>query len=145
MKRRTFAMLALGAGAGLVASCREDATYMDDPGPIMTGEVLFTGTFKGYSGHEVSGGVKIVAAEGKLYITMEEDFSLDWAPEPVVGLGRDGYEEETKSGPLKTKSGASSYPLLEGVDPDKYNEVHVWCQKYGVPLGIAVITPKSSP
>ncbi|WP_432612907.1 DM13 domain-containing protein, partial [Litoreibacter halocynthiae] len=33
--------------------------------------------------------------------------------------------------------GASTYKIPAGIDPDDYNEVWIWCEKFNVPLGVA--------
>ena len=99
--------------------------------------VIATGTFEGRSDHETSGKVSIVESDGKYSILLAEDFSLDGAPDPKVGLGKDGYDPSTKAGPLAALTGASAYDVPEGINIADYNEVYIWCEKFDVPLGVA--------
>ena len=62
----------------------------------------------------------------------------DGAPDPVVGLGKDGtYDPSTFMGELAAMSGASTYQVPAGIDPAAYNEVYVWCRAANVPLSVA--------
>lgn len=98
---------------------------------------LATGTFEGRNDHIVTGNVSIVEANGKWVIQLADNFSLDNAPDPKVGLGSNGYDPSTKAGNLIALTGASSYELPASVNAQDYNEVYIWCEKFDVPLGIA--------
>ena len=99
--------------------------------------VVATGTFEGRSDHIVTGNVSITESEGRYIIQLADDFSLDNAPDPKVGLGNDGYDASTKAGHLVALTGASTYEVPESVNIQDYNEVYIWCEKFGVPLGVA--------
>ena len=105
----------------------------------IAGTVLATGQFTGAGDHIVTGGVEVVEVEGNYFIQLADDFSLDNAPDPKVGLGRDGYDPETKAGELISLTGASTYQVPAGIDVEAYNEVHIWCERFSVPLGIATL------
>ena len=93
-----------------------------------------TGVFTGRSRHDTEGGVEVTDST----ITFQNDFSLDGAPDPVVGLGKSGeYDPATFMGELKSDKGAQSYAIPANVDVSGYNEVYVWCRAADVPLGIA--------
>jgi len=104
--------------------------YADD-------DVTAKGTFSGRNDHVVKGTAKIVEKDGAYTLVLGSDFSLDSAPDPWVGFGKDGYKQESEIGKLKNKIGEQTYPLPKSFDPSKYNEVVVWCKKFSVPLGIA--------
>ncbi|MEM9948130.1 MAG: DM13 domain-containing protein [Cyanobacteria bacterium P01_D01_bin.36] len=99
--------------------------------------IVATGQFTGAGDHVVTGGVEIVEVEGAYFIRLGDDFSLDDAPDPKVGLGQDGYDPSTKAGELVDFTGASSYQVPTGVNVEDYNEVHIWCERFNVPLGVA--------
>lgn len=101
--------------------------------PALAGGHGRLGTFEGKSNHTTTGTVEI--ADGKVYLL--DDFTFDGAPDPKVALGKDGYDASTLMGPLQSNAGASSYDLPAGVNPDDYNEVWIWCEKFNVPLGMA--------
>ena len=101
-------------------------------------EVLATGKFTGTSDHETSGGVKVVKNKTGFAVVLGEDFSLDGAPTPRVGLGKDGkYQKATDSGKLAKLKGEQTYQLPDGIDPKDFTDVFIWCEKFSVPLGVA--------
>ncbi|PTX57869.1 electron transfer DM13 [Litoreibacter ponti] len=91
------------------------------------------GTFTGQKGHTTTGRVEVLKGSVELL----GDFTFDGAPDPKVALGNNGYDPKTLMGPLKSNSGASSYQIPAGINPDDYNEVWIWCEKFNVPLGVA--------
>jgi len=107
-------------------------------GPASAGTVS-TGTFIGASDHITTGTVEIVKNDdGSHTIVLGDDFSLDGAPDPRVGLGKNGYYDgNTDSGVLGNLTGAQSFVVPAGVDVSSFNEVYIWCEKFSVPLGVA--------
>ena len=103
--------------------------------------VAASGSFTGASKHVTSGGVSIVkTANGGAVVILDSDFSLDGAPDPRVGLGKNGkYDDASDLGELVSKAGLQAYVVPAGVDVSKYNEVYIWCRKYSVPLGVAAL------
>lgn len=104
-------------------------------------EPVATGTFTGASDHITTGAVEVIANDdGSHTIVLGDDFSLDGAPDPRVGLGKDGhYDGNTDSGKLLNLTGAQSFTVPAGVDIADFNEVYIWCEKFSVPLGFAVL------
>jgi hypothetical protein len=129
------------AAIGL-ASCssKDDAADAPRPKIEVTGDTVFSGKFEGRNDHVVTGGVRIVEDGGSYTIVLADDFSLDGAPAPKVGLGKDGYQKDTQSGALQYDKGASAYKLKAGIDPAAYNEVYIWCEKFDVALGVAKLS-----
>ena len=97
------------------------------------------GTFTGASDHITTGGVKIIkTANGGAVVILDSDFSLDGAPDPRVGLGKDGkYVAATDLGHLGHLTGVQVYVVPASVNVDDFNEVYIWCRKFSVPLGVA--------
>ena len=92
------------------------------------------GTFTGRSRHTMSGSVEVTETT----VVLQEDYKLDRAPDPIVGLGNgEVYDPATYMGELKSLSGTSSYAMPEGIDVADYSEVIIWCRAADVPLGIA--------
>ena len=100
-----------------------------------------SGTFTGASDHITTGGVEIVKNDdGSHTVILGDDFSLDGAPDPRVGFGKDGkYDLATGMGLLQSLNGKQSFTVPAGVDPADYNEVYIWCLKFSVPLGVAAL------
>lgn len=96
------------------------------------------GKFKGLSNHVTKGRAELVKSGSGGTVELQGDFFFDGAPDPKVALGKDGsYDSKTLMGLLKSNKGASSYKLPKGINPDDYNEVWIWCEKFNVPLGVA--------
>ena len=101
-------------------------------------EVLGQGNFVGKSGHKTSGGVTIVKTGQSIEVRLGADFKLDSAPDPWVGFGKSGkYDSASEIAILKSKTGAQVYKIPGIIDTSKYNELYIWCRKFGVPLGVA--------
>ncbi len=100
-----------------------------------------SGSFRGASNHVTTGNVTVTKnADGTATITLASNFSLDGAPDPWVGLGRNGkFVPATNAGKLKSKTGGQSYTVPAGVDVDSFNEVYIYCVRFNVPLGVATL------
>ena len=101
-------------------------------------EVLSSGTFTGASDHITTGNTSIIETPAGRLVVFAEDFSLDGAPDPKVGFGKDGeFDSATTLAPLQSLTGAQVYTVPDSVDVGAYNEVYVWCERFSVPLGVA--------
>ena len=102
--------------------------------PAFAGGHGRTGQLEGRSTHTSSGTAEIAGDT----VNLLDDFFLDNAPDPVVGLGKDGvYDPTTFMGELAAMRGASSYTAPAGIETADYNEVYVWCRAANVPLSVA--------
>ena len=76
--------------------------------------------------------------DGTSTVTFDSTFSLDGAPDPRVGFGKDGkFVSLSDLGELKNLNGAQSYIVPASLNIDDYNELYIWCLKFAVPLGVA--------
>ena len=91
---------------------------------------------KGVNNHFTTGRVKIAKKDGGYAINLLDDFTFDGAPDPKIALGNNGYDKSTLMGKLTPNSG-SSYTIPAGINPDDFNEVWIWCEKFNVGLGVA--------
>ena len=100
-----------------------------------------TGSFTGASNHVTTGQVSVTQdAGGQWLVTLGPGFSLDGAPDPKVGFGRDGdFVEGTLIGELRSLTGSQTYRVPAGIDPSHFSEVFIWCEQFSVPLGVASI------
>ena len=121
-----------GAGATAIAL---SVTAM----PALAGMNGDSGTFIGQSNHVTTGGVSIVEEGGKFYVELADDFSLDGGPDPRVALGNNGYDSDTLLGELRELTGTQRYEIPANVDISDYNQVFIWCEIAGVPLGVATL------
>ncbi len=96
------------------------------------------GTFEGRSNHVTTGSVKLVKDGERYIVELGDDFSLDNGPDPRVAFGKDGtYAPDSKLGALLHLIGKQSYAVPPTMDVSGYNEVYIWCEVAGVPLGVA--------
>ena len=108
--------------------------------PASGAEVLIHGEFAGKSGHATSGRVSIVERAGNTFVVLDENFRFTGAPDPKLGFGVDGrYDGRTQFSPLKSNHGKQEYQIPDSIDPSNYDEIYVWCEKFGVPLGVAAL------
>ena len=106
--------------------------------PGVAGEVVLRGQFEGRSSHATSGTATVETSAGGAMVVLGADFSLDGAPDPKVGFGRDGvYDPSAQLEALKSNTGRQEYRVPESIDPTRYNELYIWCERYKVPLGVA--------
>lgn len=109
--------------------------------PVQAGsDVVSSGTFRGANKHITSGGITVVKTAAGTLIILDRDFSLDGAPDPKLGFGKDGkYDSAAKVAHLSKKNGLQVYKVPAGIDASKYNELYVWCEKFSVSLGVAAL------
>lgn len=111
--------------------------------PAMAGSMkaLGSGMFEGRSNHVTSGSVKIVEENDRIYVELGDDFSLDGGPDPRVGFGKDGTYAGAEGylGALGELTGKQRFYVPKVWDVAAYNEVYIWCDVAGVPLGVASI------
>lgn len=102
-------------------------------------EVAVKGTFTGANDHITTGGVTVVKTEGGgAIVILDTDFSLDGAPDPSVGFGKDGeYVKASDLGDLVNFGGLQAYVVPASVNVDDFNEVYIWCDEFSVSLGVA--------
>ncbi|WP_281613555.1 DM13 domain-containing protein [Flammeovirga sp. SubArs3] len=93
------------------------------------------GSFQG-SAHPTSGDVKIVNDT----VIMSDNFKSDDGPDLYIYLAQDvngnGFID---LGTLKSTSGVQEYSVPAGVDYTKNKYVMVWCKKFNVLFGYAVV------
>lgn len=111
---------------------------MTSPGVHAEGAKVSSGQFEGRSDHVTTGGVSI-SKDGDIYVvTLEDDFSLDGAPDPKLGFAKGGtYVQASEFSILNSKTGKQVYQLPANINPTAYDEIVVWCGQFSVPLGIA--------
>jgi hypothetical protein len=109
-------------------------------GPVAAAFADTSGTFTGASAHITTGGVSITKnADGTSTVTFDASFSLDGAPDPQVGFGKDGkFVNAANLGELKQINGAQSYIVPADLDISDFN--YIWCLEFAVPLGVAELS-----
>jgi hypothetical protein len=117
------------------------AMLLHSAGLATAGEpVIASGIFAGKSGHDTTGGVSLVRNGAQIVVILKKNFSLDSAPDPKVGFGRNSeYDPSSKLGHLRSTDGFQEYVVPAAIDATKYDEVYIWCERFNVPLGVAKI------
>jgi len=99
--------------------------------------VVFTGTFEGRNDHITKGQVSIVRTANGYVAILDKDFSLDGAPAPTLGFGKNGFDKSTEFAKLKSKNGLQVYAIPKNIKVEDFNEFYVWCSDFSVALGVA--------
>ena len=103
-------------------------------------QTVKTGEFSGANDHITTGQVSIVQTDEGYAVVLGSDFSLDGAPDPKVGLGKNGkFDSNTLLGKLVSNNGQSTYLIPASIDVNNFNEVYIWCEQFSVSLGSAKI------
>ena len=116
------------------------AAFAFSSGQALADEVVHSGEFVVKSDHITTGKVTIEKVANGYLVKLADNFSLDGAPEPSVGFGKDGeFDSKSDLGDLVSISGQQTYLIPASVDISKYNEIYIWCDKFSVPLGVAAL------
>lgn len=100
--------------------------------------LIKSSSFTGENDHTVSGKVEIVKQGDVYYLVLGEDFSFDGAPDPRLGFSNDdSYASASTFSGLNLDSGKQIYRLPATLDLENYDEITIWCEKFGVPLAEA--------
>ncbi len=125
MIRKSLALAALAGALATSAFAHDDSR---------------SGEFEGRSEHVNTGGVTLTKHESGYTVELAKNFFLDGAPDPKVGFGINGeYIEGTLIGVLESNTGAQTYRVPAHLNAEVFTEVFIWCEKFGVPLGVATI------
>lgn len=103
---------------------------------VQSQEVASTGTFSGANDHITTGQVNVVKTDAGWSIVLGPEFSLDGAPDPSVGLGKNG-QYQLHLAPLESLTGEQTYLLPASLKLSDFNEVFIWCLEFDVSLGSA--------
>ena len=77
------------------------------------------------------------------FITLKNNFRLSSVPDPKLAFGNGKYEKGTiYTGKLKRLKGEQTYEIPARLDPAKFSQVWIWCEKFSVPLAVAEIKKK---
>ncbi len=99
------------------------------------------GTFVGASSHVTEGTASVEKSSSGFVIRLHADFWFDGAPDPWVSLGKGDTLNAVQIATLRERSGEQVYKIPLGIDPAEYDKVVIYCVKFTVPLGIAVLEP----
>ena len=104
-------------------------------------KVTHRAVFIGKNYHDAVGTISLYQSDEPAVIVLEPNFSLSGPKDAVVAIGRNGGQSRTGLGPLLRNSGRQAYAVPDGVRIDRYNEVWLWSDNRGIPLGLARFVP----
>ena len=146
-------LLVVFVGAAIFfAGCATQTTKIDEesqektpdekiePVEIIDGNDILSGKFEGKSNHITLGTATVVKISDGYVLKLGADFSFDSAPAPKWAFGKDGFKKETVFAPLKKDKGEQTYKIPDSINPEEFNEVWLWCEKFSVPLGVAKLS-----
>jgi len=92
----------------------------------------------GSGGHHAAGRVEFSMGMNTAHILTLRDIKVDKVPDGYVYLAKDGnWRHGVELGRLKQFSGTVTFDLPDGVNPEAYNSVVIWCKKFNVEIGRA--------
>lgn len=132
MNKMTSMACAFTVLAGILA-------ILNVPNSVLAKSPHRTGMLEGAAGHHAAGSVDL---SGKT-LTLSQ-IKVDRVPDGRVYLtvGAD-YEYGVELGKLRQFSGTIQYTIPSNVDPDQYDSVLIWCEKFNVDIGFANLKPSS--
>ena len=129
--------IALAAYAFIAAFAASAMAAEDSAAVHAASSVVQSGVFEGRNDHITKGGVSIVKTSSGYIAILEGDFSLDGAPSPTLGFGKDGFDKKTEFTKLEQKKGLQVYAIPANINPADYDEFYVWCSDFSIALGVA--------
>ncbi len=102
--------------------------------------VLKSGMFEGVGGYAVTGTTVIYSKNSQLTLVFDPFMSQN-GPDLRVYISKDGNASSfINLGLLKSVNGKQSYSIPGNPNLAEYSYVHVWCQKFSVAFGKALLT-----
>ena len=132
--------------AGLSTDLMLDSAAIATPEATLAQSVaLSSGTFVDGSGHETSGGARIVEEDGQRYLEFDESFSSDAGPDLVVLLHEEAVPESYSGdnyvnlGQIQRTVGPQRYAIPADVDIQAFQSAVIWCREFNVTFGYATL------
>jgi len=134
------AIISLGFAAAAVSADVQKADTQKTDNTALQASIVSAGVFKGLSNHVTTGGVSIINTGNGHIVVLENNFSLDGAPAPTLGFGKNGkFDTTTEFTKLSSITGAQVYQIPASINPADFTEFYIWCADFSVPLGVATL------
>ena len=104
-------------------------------------KVTHRAVFIGKNYHDAVGTISLYQSDQPAVIVLEPNFSLSGPKDAMVTLGRDGARANRGLGPLLRNSGRQAYAVPDGLRVEHYNELWLWSEGRGIPVGLARFVP----
>ena len=129
-----------GTSSGELMSAPADEAGADSGEQAEAGEVvrLASGQFSGSTGHDVVGEATVLTDGSTQRFLRLQDFESTNGPDLNVYLRADDGEF-IDLGPLKGNIGDQNYEIPADADLDRFNTVQIWCVRFSVLFGDAVV------
>jgi len=135
---------------GWAAACAGDNGMMDKKMASHMGDQMeskmeskMDSMLSGSDGHHASGKVSFGMGMNDKQVLTLSDIKVDKVPDGYVYLTKNADRMQgVVLGMLKQFSGTVSFDLPDGVNPDDYDSVVIWCKKYNVEIGRAYFPQK---
>ena len=112
---------------------------VDDDFDITSATLVKQGNLVGINGHTVSGTANIYIDDGKKFVVLDPYESQN-GPDLKVYLSKDvNASSYINLGPLKSVTGKQAYALPGNANINEYTVVHIWCEKFSVEFGRALL------
>lgn len=125
-----------------MADAAENQSEVDENADdVMEGEIvtIVQGSFTGYTGHSVVGDAVVLNDGTEQRFLRLEGFDSTNGPDLNVYLrAEDG--EIVDLGDLKGNIGDQNYEIPTDVDLERFDTVQIWCVRFGVLFGDAILT-----
>lgn len=106
-----------------------------------TAKTIRSGRLEGQNGKTSSGEVRITEVNGKKYVRLEENFSVDPWPDLEIYFGNNHKINTNKLvAKLKSHSGGQNYEIPAEIDENEYMELFIFSKSAGQAFGLAVIS-----
>lgn len=123
------------------AMMKESSSAMmekENPGETRMGKLA------GSDGHHAAGMVVITTDRNGTTILQLKNMTVDKVPDGRVYLARNGdYRNGVEVGKLTKFSGTVVVPIPATVDPETYDSVVIWCNRFNVEIGRATFEKKA--
>jgi len=126
----------------LVVACKKDSTDEKKEETFMSSSsdtLVASGTFINGNGHSSTGSIKAYKRPNDQLIQFE-NLKTDNGPLLKVYLSKDNSNKDfIDLGDLKAVAGNFNYEVNSSVNLKEYNHVIIWCEKFSVLFGDAVL------
>lgn len=95
----------------------------------------------GESNTDAVGTVSLYQAPNAGVLVFEPNFRMNAPVGAILAFGRDGYRPDTRFATLVRNAGRQSYSIPTSIEPSGFNEIWIWSEKVGQPLGLGRLTP----
>lgn len=115
---------------------KEGMAAGDNVGMSMKNEM--SAMLRGSDGHHAAGKVSFDMGMNDSRVLTLSDINVDKVPDGYVYLAKNGdWMHGVQLGMLKQFSGTVTYTLPDGINPDDFDTVVIWCKKFNVEIGRA--------